>query len=492
MPDTSRPVQGIPSPLTPPVLQTQPLLARHLPPQVLPFQDFAARVAETALEREVAEEQQAARRVLEESEEQAHHSHSATADELEQARQTIRLLEQGQVGSGATSFTPTLTPPGGGCASQLTLGQPVPALPASSTRAPWAATRERLQQQAPVPTTPLLQPQGVGSVSSGLPSLSGVGSVPGVACPVYASPSPLTPHACLYPNLQAPLPIAPHEEGKIDFKREKSALPKLNLKGGDATSITRTIHEWLQRTSIALNTWSASAVQLWHNAVALAKAAHNQWTLMAPSQRALQTGLPSTGHALLAQLSVLEAIMRSDLCNHCLPEKIQSLAIQKGANTVADLLYLTFQTYLPSEPSARVEGLATIEAPAKPARTFGEALSFIRSWRQQVLTVVNDLGGNPEPLKLLSTLRTLISSLVASDTAFAMEVSQIYRQTNVKTLCNDVFLLTTVDLLEVELSSRAQEDEEERRKQKGANAASASLVRREEDKENPSLFAETS
>ena len=89
--------------------------------------------------------------------------------------------------------------------------------------------------------------------------------------------------------------------------------------------------------------------------------------------------------------------------------------------------------------------------------------------------MVHDLGGNPEPLKLLSTLRTLVSSLVASDTAFAMEVSQIYRQTNVKTLCNDVTLLTTVDLLEVELASRAQkEDEEERRKQKSANTATAS------------------
>ena len=66
---------------------------------------------------------------------------------------------------------------------------------------------------------------------------------------------------------------------------------------------------------------------------------------MAPSQRALQTGLPSTGHALLAQLTVLEAIMRSDLCNHCLPEKIQSLAMQKGANTVVDLLDLTFQAF---------------------------------------------------------------------------------------------------------------------------------------------------
>ena len=155
---------------------------------------------------------------------------------------------------------------------------------------------------------------------------------------------------------------------------------------------------------------------------------------------------------------------------------------RKGANTVADLLYLTFQTL---SPRLGVDGLATIEAPAKPARTFGEALSFLRSWRQQVLTVVNDLGGNPEPLKLLSTLRTLISSLVASDTAFAMEVSQIYRQTNVKTVCNDVTLLTTVDLLEVELSGRAQEDEEERRKQKGANTASASHAQKGGGKGKP-------
>ena len=61
--------------------------------------------------------------------------------------------------------------------------------------------------------------------------------------------------------LQPPLQQTPlqQDEGKIDFKREKSALPKLQIKGGDATSIARTIHEWLQRTSLTLNTWSASA-----------------------------------------------------------------------------------------------------------------------------------------------------------------------------------------------------------------------------------------
>ena len=168
--------------------------------------------------------------------------------------------------------------------------------------------------------------------------------------------------------------------------------------------------------------------------------------------------------------------MRADLCNLCLPKKVQSLAIQKNANTVADLLYLTFLTYLPSEPSARVDGLAEIEAAVKPARIFAEALAFLRSWRQKIVTVVNDLSGNPEPLKLLGSLRALISSLVSSDTAFATEVSQIYRQTNVKIVCNDASFWATMDLLEIELSTRAQEDEEEKRKQISAGVVIAAFT----------------
>ena len=49
----------------------------------------------------------------------------------------------------------------------------------------------------------------------------------------------------------------------------------------------------------------------------------------------------------------------------------------------------------------RVEGLATIEAPVKPSRAFSEVLPFLRSWRRQVLIVVHDLGGNPEPHQTL-------------------------------------------------------------------------------------------
>ena len=35
-----------------------------------------------------------------------------------------------------------------------------------------------------------------------------------------------------------------------------------------------------------------------------------------------------------------------------------------------------------------------------PAKNFNEALTTLRTWRQQILTVVTDLQGNPEPLKL--------------------------------------------------------------------------------------------
>ena len=372
--------------MTPPVVQHPTLQPRHLPPATLPFSGISARIAaETQRAEEISQEQEEARAVLQQAELSASHAQLERESELQHARRTIQLLEENQMGSGAPSFTPTLISPPQGFTSHLTpSSHPVPATPAT-LRGPWAATRERLQQTV-APSQMLPSPCLSVPSSSGLPSLSGACSVPGVACPVFASPTPATAPATPYqglPHLQMPLqpPLQQQsalqqDEGKIDFKREKSALPKLQIKGGDATSITRTIHEWLQRTSLTLNTWSASAVQLWHNAVAVAKAAHQQWTSMTPSHRALQTGLPSTGHALPAQLSVLEAIMRSDLCNHCLPEKIQSLAVQKGAHTVSDLLYLTFQSYLPSEPIARVEGLATIEAPVKPSRTF---------WRSSVL-----------------------------------------------------------------------------------------------------------
>ena len=78
-----------------------------------------------------------------------------------------------------------------------------------------------------------------------------------------------------------------------------------------------------------------------------------------------------------------------------------------------------------------------------------------------MITVVTDLGGNPEPLKLLSSLKVLTSSLVNSDNSFATEVAQMYRTTQVKVQCTDAALLQMMGLLEIELTARAQEDDDE-------------------------------
>ena len=150
------------------------------------------------------------------------------------------------------------------------------------------------------------------------------------------------------------------------------------------------------------------------------------------------------------------------------------MAMQKGALKVHELLFLTFQTFLPSEPSARVDGLNTVESPLKAAKNFAEALSTLRTWRQQVVTVVTDLKANPEPLKLFNSLRILISNLTSSDNAFAAEVSQMYRSTQIKTSCTDRALMEFMNLLEIEMSHRAMEDDEDRRRRGQANMAASS------------------
>ena len=52
-----------------------------------------------------------ARRVLQEAELSASQTQLEREQELQQARRAIHLLEESQVGSGAPSFTPTLTQP---------------------------------------------------------------------------------------------------------------------------------------------------------------------------------------------------------------------------------------------------------------------------------------------------------------------------------------------------------------------------------------------
>ena len=230
------------------------------------------------------------------------------------------------------------------------------------------------------------------------------------------------------------------------------------------------------KTSIALNTWSIEASNFWNQAVTAARSQHNWWLSLSPSDRAAQIGLPTTLQTLPLQTPVLEATMRAELINSVLPERVASIVTQEGTLTVPDLLFITFQTFLPSEPGAQVDGLNTVETPLKAARTFSDALNTLRAWRQQIITVVTDLQANPEPLKLFNSVRTLTSNLISADNAFATEVSQMYRSTNIKSLCTDQALqplLQVMGLLDIELSTRAQEDDEERRRKGQANFTSS-------------------
>ena len=67
----------------------------------------------------------------------------------------------------------------------------------------------------------------------------------------------------------------------------------------------------------------------------IARAEHQQWTML--------TLFPSTGNILHLQMSVIEAVMKAESCNSCLPERVQMLAIQKNVATISDVLFLTFQ-----------------------------------------------------------------------------------------------------------------------------------------------------
>ena len=90
------------------------------------------------------------------------------------------------------------------------------------------------------------------------------------------------------------------------------------------------------------------------------------------------------------------------------------------------------------------------------------------------MTIVTDLKANPEPLKWFNSLKILISNLTSSDNAFATEVSQMYRSTQIKTTCTDKALLEFMGLLEIEMSNRAMEDDEDRRRPGQANMAASS------------------
>ena len=216
--------------------------------------------------------------------------------------------------------------------------------PPSPFAGPWAATREKLQSSNPVMDYHSCPGSGGISDASTLP----MHPPPGMG---YATPMPSTPvaYACPAMGTTGSSQQIGAQHGRItsdEVRKDRSPLPKLVIKGGDATTLTRVINEWIQKTTISLNTWLQSAATFWAQVVGMARQRHNWWLSLSPDQRAMHIGLPTTGQTIPLQLPILEATMRAELLNNVLPERVQTTSMQKGATTVLDLLFSS-----PSRPT---------------------------------------------------------------------------------------------------------------------------------------------
>ena len=118
-----------------------------------------------------------------------------------------------------------------------------------------------------------------------------------------------------------------------EVRKDRSPIPKLAIKGGDSTSLTRQMNEWIQKTTIALNTWSQAAASFWVQVVSPARQQRNWWLSLSPAERATHLGLPTTGQTIPLQLPLLEATMRAELRNGALPERVITFAMKTSTAT---------------------------------------------------------------------------------------------------------------------------------------------------------------
>eukprot|EP00971_Amphidinium_carterae_P183960 3652035-Amphidinium_carterae.2 len=103
-----------------------------------------------------------------------------------------------------------------------------------------------------------------------------------------------------------------------------------------------------------------------------ARAERAKWTMLTPAQRALQMTTFNPGFRMTPPLSQAEAYFKSELLTQkVLPDKFVQYALSRKAGTLADILELLFQRYMPSEPTARIDALTTLEIPLKSAKISG-------------------------------------------------------------------------------------------------------------------------
>eukprot|EP00971_Amphidinium_carterae_P214453 4255832-Amphidinium_carterae.1 len=192
------------------------------------------------------------------------------------------------------------------------------------------------------------------------------------------------------------------------------------------------VESWLWLCSTALNTWGAQAVNIWQTAATYARAQHVKWCSYNPSQRVLFASSSYRTFSMAPPVGIVEAHVKSELFNsRILPnEFVQSLVGAKRGGTLAEILELLLQRYLPSEPVARVDTLSALEAPLKVAKSFVEALRVFRTWKEQLIVTVRSLHGRPDIYRMFTTIQPLLSSLL-HDCSFAVAHVNILAVTNV-------------------------------------------------------------
>ena len=125
-------------------------------------------------------------------------------------------------------------------------------------------------------TLPVQRP---GTNPPGIPQPSSSPST--YACPAVGTPG--------YPHPAPPQASGTEGGGRSsggkthdEVRKNRSPIPKLNVKAGDATALTRQVNEWLQKTTINLNKWSQSAATFWAQVVGMARQQHNWWLSLSP------------------------------------------------------------------------------------------------------------------------------------------------------------------------------------------------------------------
>eukprot|EP00971_Amphidinium_carterae_P319601 6352151-Amphidinium_carterae.2 len=185
------------------------------------------------------------------------------------------------------------------------------------------------------------------------PGFSHVSTPEGCAFGCAATPAPGAPCFSQVGGTQ-PTPGTPipgqHQSDEFGAKVKVSAakMARLDLKG------MMKVQNWLWLCSTALNTWGMQAVTIWQAAVAHAQGQHAHWCSLTPAQRALKSSGRHQGFHMNPPLVLAEAHIKSELLTgKILPDEVVEFIAVTKAGTLAEILEVLFQKYLPSAPTAR-------------------------------------------------------------------------------------------------------------------------------------------